>query len=131
MSEGTPEGMFNFELELVVSNPETPPIIFPSLPTLYGPDLDETRIDLTVNFPKPTRNIGKILRKFESKSRSRLHEAMPISRSSENPTESDSAWETYIRWINSKISKLKKFRYKVSERNFHYGFVPLMEIWKL
>lgn len=33
--------------------------------------------------------------------------------------------------MNSKISRLKNFGYKVSERNFLSGFIPLMEIWKL
>lgn len=126
--------MFNYEHEPVISNPKTPPIIFPSLPTLFGPDLDETKIDLTVSFPKPpkpTPNIGEILRKFESESKSCLHEVMTISRASANPAESDSSWEAYRRWMNYKISNLKNFGYKVSERKFRSGFVPLMEIWKL
>lgn len=86
--------MFNFEPGPVVSDPETPSIIFPLLPTLYGPDLYETRIYLTISFPKPpkpTPNIGKILRKFDSESRSCLYEAMMTSRASVNPTESDYA----------------------------------------
>lgn len=96
MSKGTPEGMFNYEPEPKVSDSETPPIIFPTLPTLYGPDHDETKIDLFVKIlkpPKPGPNTGKILRKFELDSRSHLHEAMPISYSSINLDESDSAWE--------------------------------------
>lgn len=56
---------------------------------------------------------------------------MTTSRSSANPTRSDSAWEAYRRWVNSKISRLKNFGYKVSERNFRSGFIPLMKIWKL
>ena len=56
---------------------------------------------------------------------------MIIGHSSANPTESDSAWEAYKRLMNSKISNLKNFMYKVFDRNFHYGFIPLMEIWKL
>lgn len=128
MSEGIPEGMFNFEPESDISNH------FPSLPTLFSPDLDETKIDITVSYPKPPKpssNIGKILRKFESELISCMHEAMTISHSSANPIESDSAWEAYRRWINSKIYKMKNFGYKVSERNFYFGFIPLMEIWKL
>lgn len=31
----------------------------------------------------------------------------------------------------SKISKVKEFGYDLSERNFFFGFVPLMKIWKL
>lgn len=102
--------------------------------TLYGPDPDPTIIDLSVIIPKPPKpnpNIGKILNNYESDSRRRLRAAMTTSRSSANPSESDFAWEDYKSWINSKISKLKNLRYKVSERNFCYGFVPLMEIWKL
>lgn len=53
-----------------------------------------------------------------------LHKAMTTSRSSAN-------WEAYRSWINSKISKLKDFGYDLSERNFHFGFVPLMELRKL
>lgn len=66
-----------------------------------------------LNFPLPfylpllEPTIGKILRKFESDSIKRLHGAMITSRSLVNPAESDSAWEAYRRWINSKISKLK------------------------
>lgn len=65
------------------------------------------------------------MKNFESDSRSHLHAAMT------NPAESDSTLEAYRSWIKSKISKLKKFGYKVSERKFRSGFVPLMEIWKL
>lgn len=50
---------------------------------------------------------------------------------SSNLAETDVALEAYRSWINSKISKLKKFWYKVSKRNFCYGFVPLMELWKI
>lgn len=94
MYEGTPEGLFNFEPEPIVSDLETPSITSPTLLTLFGPDLDETKIDLIVSFPKPPKpspNFGKILRKFESESRSHLHEAMTISCSSANLDESDSA----------------------------------------
>lgn len=134
MSEGTPEGMFDYKPELVISDPESPPITTPSNPSVFRPDFDETEIDLTVSYPKPPKpspNIGKILREFESESRSRLHEAMTISHFSANPAESGSAWEAYRRRINSKISRLKNFGYKVSERNLLSGFIPLMEIWKL
>lgn len=53
MSKGTPEGMFNYEHEPVLSDPELPPIIIPQFPSVFCPDLDETKIDLTVNYPKP------------------------------------------------------------------------------
>lgn len=33
--------------------------------------------------------------------------------------------------MNSKISKLKDLGYTLVESKFHYGFVPLMELWKL
>lgn len=134
MSGGTPEGMLNFELELEVSDSKTSKVIFLTLPTLYGLDPDETIIVLSVRIskpPKPSPNIIKILRKFESGSRNRLHAAVATSCSSTNPAESDSAWEDYISWINFEIYKLKNFGYNVSERNFCYGFVPLMEIRKL
>lgn len=134
MSEGTPEGMFKYDLEPEVSDSETPHIIFPTLPTLYGLNHDETIIERFIIIPKPPKpspNIGKILRKFESESRSRLYEAMAISRSSANSFESDSIWEAYIRWINSKISKLKDFGYDLSGKRIRSGFVPLMELWKL
>lgn len=101
---------------------------------LYGPEFDESRINLTVNYPKPPKsspNISKILRKFESESKSCLHEAMAIIRSSANSAASDSAWKAYRSWVDSKISKLKDFGYKHAERKFRYRFVHLTEIWKL
>lgn len=134
MSDGTPEGMFNFEPEPISSDHESPHIIFPSFPSVHGLEFDESRINLTVSYPKPLKsspNIGKILRKFDSKSKSRLHEAMTINRSSANPAASDSAWEAYRGWVDSKISKLKNFRYKLAERQSCSGLIPLMEIWKL
>lgn len=126
--------MFNYEPEPVLSDPESPPITIPLFPLVFGSDLDETKIDLTVSYRKPSKtspNISKILWKFESKSISHLHEAMIISHSSANLYESDSSWVAYRRWVNSKISRLNNFGYKVSERNFRYGFITLMEIWKL
>ena len=60
-----------------------------------------------------------------------MHEAITISRSSANPAASDSAWEAYRKWTNSKISRLKDFGYKLVERKLCSGFIPLMEIWKL
>lgn len=69
VSDGTPEGMFNYEPELVLFDPEPPPIIIPSFPSVFGHTLDQTKIDLTVSYPKPPKsspNISKILRKFES-----------------------------------------------------------------
>lgn len=69
MSEGIPKGMFNFELEPVISDLESSPITIPSFPSIFIPDLDETKIDVTVSYPKPPKpspKIGKILRKFES-----------------------------------------------------------------
>lgn len=50
---------------------------------------------------------------------------------SSNPTESDSSWEVHRGWVNSKISKMKNFGHKVSERNFHSWFVPVMEVIQL
>lgn len=93
MSEGTPEGMFNFKPQLEVSNSKTPKVIPPSLPIVYGSDPHPTVTDLYVRIPKqpkPNLNIGKILKNFESDSRSCLHAAMATSRSSGDPTESDS-----------------------------------------
>lgn len=96
MYDGTPDGMLNFEPEPTSPDVESPSIIVSSFPFVYGPDFDESRINLTINYPKPPKSfpiIGKILRKFESESKSRLHKAMTISRSSANPTVSGSAWE--------------------------------------
>lgn len=50
---------------------------------------------------------------------------------STNPTESDATWEAYGGRVNSKISKLKNFVYKVFERNFRSWFVPTMEAIRL
>lgn len=127
--------MFDFEPEPTSPDHESPLIIVPSFPSLFGPDFDESKINLTVKYPKqPTKsspNFGKVLRKFESESKSHLHEAMIVSRSSVNPAASDSTWEAYRSQMNSKISKLKDLEYTLAERKFHYRFVPLMELWKL
>lgn len=53
---------------------------------------------------------------------------MIVSRSSTNPAASDSAWEAYRSWMNSKISKLKDIEYTLAESKFHFGFIPLMEL---
>lgn len=60
-----------------------------------------------------------------------MHEAITVSHSSANPAASNSDWVAYRSWMNSKISKLKDLGYTLAERNFRYGFVPLMELWKL
>lgn len=56
---------------------------------------------------------------------------MTVSRSFANPVAGDSAWEAYRSWMNSEISKIKDLGYTLVERKFRYGFVPLMELWKL
>lgn len=33
--------------------------------------------------------------------------------------------------MNSEISKMEDLGYTLAERKFHFGFVPLMELWKL
>lgn len=33
--------------------------------------------------------------------------------------------------MNSEISKLKDLGYTLARSKFHFGFVPLMELWKL
>lgn len=130
VSDGTPEGLLNFEPKPI--SPESPPIILPSHPSVYGPDFDESRINLTVKYPKqPTKsshNFGKVLRKFEYESKSRLLEAMTLSSSSVNPVASDSTWEAYRSWMNSKIYKLEDIGYTLAESKFRYGLVPLMEL---
>lgn len=55
---------------------------------------------------------------------------MTVSHSSANPVASDSAWEAYISWMNSDISKMKDLGYTLVERKFRSGFMPLMELWK-
>lgn len=131
MPEGTSEGLFNFEPELEVFDSERHEAIPPSLPSVYGLDPHPTITDLSVRFPrkpKPNPNVGKILKNFESDSRICLHADMRTSCLPSNPTESDAAWEAYRSWINSKISKLKNFGYKVSERNFSFCVCTLMEL---
>lgn len=67
VSEGTTEGMFNFEPEPEVSDSERYEAIPPPLPTVYGQDPHSTIIDLSVripNQPKPNPNVGKILKNF-------------------------------------------------------------------
>lgn len=46
---------------------------------------------------------------------------------SPNPEETDTAWKVDRGWVNSKISKLENFGYKVSERSFISRFVPVMK----
>lgn len=135
MSEGAPEGMFNFEHEPEVSNSEIYEETLSFTQYVYGPDPHPIINDVSVrnpSQPKPKQlNVGKILRKFELDSRSYLHAAMRTNYLSVNPTENDVTWEAYRSWMNSKISKLKNFGYKASKRNSSFGFVPLMELWKL
>lgn len=50
---------------------------------------------------------------------------MTVSRSSSNRAASDKSW------MNSEISKTKDLGYTLAERKFHFGFVPLMKLWKL
>lgn len=125
--------MFNFEPEPI--SPESPPVIPPLNPYVYGPDFGESRINLIVKYPKlPTKSsppFGKALRKFEYEFISHLHESMIVSHSSANPVVSDSAWEEYRSWMNSNISKLKDLGYTLAERKYCSGFVPLTELWKL
>lgn len=128
--------MFDFEPESTSPNHESLLIIVPSPPFVYGLDFDESRINLTINYlkqpPKSSPNFGKVLRKFESECKSRLHEAMIVCCSSTNPDASDSAWEAYRSWMNfSQISKLKDIGYTLAERKFRSGSIPLMELWKL
>lgn len=134
MYEGALEGMSNFEPGPKVYDSGRYEAIPSSLPTIYGPDPHPTITDISVRIPsqpKPNPNIGNILKKIESDSRSCLHTGRWTSCLLPNPAESDAAWEAYKSCINSKISKLKNFGYKVSERNLCYGFVTLMELWKL
>ena len=44
--------MFNFEPEPISPDYESPAIIVPSFPSVYGPDCDESRINLIINYPK-------------------------------------------------------------------------------
>lgn len=101
MSEDTPEGMFNFEPEPEVFDSKryeaTPSLI----PTVYGPDLHPTITDISVRIPsqpKPKQpNVGKIMKKFESDSRTYLNVAMRPSCLSSNLAESDATWVAYTR----------------------------------
>lgn len=125
--------MFDFEPE--ITSPESPHVIHPRHPFVFGPDFDESRINLRIKYPKlPTKfspEFGKVLKDFESESKSRLEKAITVSLSSTNPVASDLAWKDYRSRMNSEISKLKDLGYTLAERKFHFGFVPLMELWKL
>lgn len=70
VSEGTPEGMLNFEPEPEVSDSERHEANPSPFPTVFGPDPHPTITDLSVRIPsqpKPIQtNVGKILKKFES-----------------------------------------------------------------
>ncbi|XP_050918435.1 proline-rich receptor-like protein kinase PERK9 [Lathyrus oleraceus] len=133
ISEGTPEGIFNFEP--TITSPESSPIIQPSHPSVFGPDFNESRINLTIKYPKmPTQSspdLGKVLNDFYYESKRRLEKAMISSHSSINPSTSDSTWEAYRSWMNSEISKMKDLEYTLAESKCYYEFVPLMELWKL
>jgi hypothetical protein len=125
--------MFDFERE--ITSPKSPPIIQPSHPSVFGPDFDESRINLTVKYPKiPTQSspdLGKVLMDFDSESKRHLAKAMNVSHSSINHVASGLAWEAYRSWMNSEISKMKDLGYTLAKIKFHYGCVPLMELWKL
>lgn len=68
---------------------------------------------------------------FNSEFKKRLEKAMTVSHSSANPAASNSTWETYRRWMNYEVSKMKDLGYTLGENKFRYGFVTLMELWKL
>lgn len=63
VSEGTTKGKFDFEPEN--TSLESSPIIQSSYPFVYGPDFDESRINLIVKYPKVQKpsssNLGKVL----------------------------------------------------------------------
>lgn len=85
--------MFDFELE--VTSLESSPIILPSHPSVFGPDFDESRINLTIKFSKiqtpSSPDLGKIIMEFDSESKKRLEKEMNVSHSSANLATSDSA----------------------------------------
>lgn len=85
--------MFDFEPE--ITSPESPPVIQPTHPSIFGLDFDESRINLIKEYPKlPTKSspdLGNFLKDFESESKNQLEKAMTISRSSANPTASNSS----------------------------------------
>lgn len=125
--------MFYFEPE--ITSPELSPIILPSHPSVFGPDFDESIINLTIKYPKiqtsSSPDLGKILMEFDSESNKHLEKAMTVSHSSTNLATNDSTWEAYKSWMSSEVSKMKDLGYTLVERKFHYGFIPLMELWKL
>lgn len=121
-----------FDFEPIITSLESSPVIQPSI---FGPDFDESRINLTIKYSKlPTQSspdLGKVLTNFDSEPKRHLEIAMIVSHSTVNPAASDSTWETYISWMNSEISKIKDLGYTLDESKFRYGFVPLKELWKL
>lgn len=125
--------MFDFELEII--SPKSSPIIQPSHPSIFGPDFDESIINITIKYPKiPTQSsldLGKVLTDFDSEYKMCLEKAMIVNHSSTNPAASDSAWESYRSWMNSEISKMNDLGYTLDERKFCSGFMPLMELWKM
>lgn len=90
--------MFDFE-------PESSPIILPYHPSVFGPDFDESIINLNIKYPKiqtpSSLDLGKILMEFDSESKKHLEKEMTVGHSSANPAASNSAWGTYRNRINS------------------------------
>lgn len=133
VSEGTPEAMFDFKPE--INSPESSPIIQPSHLFVFGPNFDESRINLTIQYPKiPTQSsldLGKVLTDFDFEYKRHLEKAMTDSHSSANLDASYSYREAYRSWINSEISKMKDLGYTLVESKFCFGFVLLMKLWKM
>lgn len=93
-SEGTPEGLFNFEPEHIASDSDVEQHFdLPSLvvPHIYGldpnPHIDEFSIRYLSQPKHKESNVGTIMRKFESDSKRCIHAAMRTSFLSYNPAE--------------------------------------------
>lgn len=94
--------MFNFEPYHIMSDSDDEEYLdlpYLVISNVYGLDFHPTIIDVSIRYPsqpKPKKpNVGKILKKFKSDSKSCLHTAMWTSVLSTNPAESDAAWEAY------------------------------------
>lgn len=97
ISDGTPEGMFNFEPE--ITSPESPHVIQPTHHFVFCPDFNESRINLAIKYQKlltkSSHDFGKVLKDFKSESKRRLEKAINVNYSCANLVASDSVWEAY------------------------------------
>lgn len=72
-----------FDFEPTITSPESPPIIQSLHLLIFGPDFDESKINLTIKYPKvqtpSSPDLGNVLTDFDSESKRCLEIVMTFS----------------------------------------------------